>query len=235
MSILRNHFVFHTNQQHSRVIAPAVVALVWISIFCLSLQVSAQVAEEKLAIDWQVGSMGRSASFRGLSVVDDSIVWACGSKGSVVHTLDGGTNWLDRSPVGFEDLEFRSIHAFDAKTVCLASAGTPAVVLRTVDGGKSWSEVFRHDSTKAFFDAMVFWSPTDGLVVSDPIDGRWLMVRTEDGGLHWRVLEGDQAPMAVEGEAAFAASNGSLSVIDAQRWWLGTGAKRGQARGSLLQ
>ncbi len=176
------------------------------------------------SLDWQVGSMGRSASFRGLSVVDDTTVWACGSKGSIVHTTDGGKSWTDCSPKGFEQLEFRSIHAFDAKTVCVASAGTPAVLLRTVDGGQAWTEVYRHDSPKAFFDAMVFWTQKDGLAVSDPVDGHWLLVRTEDAGLHWRVLEGPQSPKALDGEAAFAASNGSLSIIDGTAmvvgdWW----------------
>src|SRR5262249_31145221 len=42
---------------------------------------------------WQQVAVPTTASFRGLSVVDEKIVWASGTDGTVVRTLDSGVTW----------------------------------------------------------------------------------------------------------------------------------------------
>lgn len=176
-------------------------------------------AEER----WQVSSTGCDASLRGLSVVGQGQLWACGAKGTVVRSRDSGRNWTTCCPNGFDQLEFRSIVAFDDQRAIIASAGTPAIILLTQDGGQSWSERYRHPAPAAFFDGMKFWDASRGIAFSDPVDGRFVVVTTNDGGLSWNELPQQQQPPAREQEAAFAASNSSILVTPDGGVYLGTG------------
>lgn len=191
---------------------------------------------------WELGPTGTQASLRGIAAPSPRCIWACGSGGTVLRSVDGGSSWEDCSPDGFSDLEFRSIHVWgesgheDAELelgthACIASAGTPAVVLKTVDGGETWAEVFRHPSEKAFFDGMKFFDASRGIAFSDPVDGKLLVVETFDAGQSWRQIDPRLLPPAVVGEAGFAASNSSLAVGDGGAVWIGMGgAEAGKSR-----
>lgn len=172
---------------------------------------------------WEVGPTGTQVSLRGLAAFDDQIIWASGSEGTIIRSTDGGSSWTNCSPPGFGEVEFRSIEALSEKTACVASAGTPAVLLLTDDAGKTWHETYRNESPKAFFDSLKFWDAHRGIAMSDPVDGRLLVVETRDGGESWNQLSESQLPIAADGEAAFAASNGSIAVASGGRTWIGTG------------
>jgi len=144
------------------------------------------------------------ASFRGLSVVNDHVIWASGSKGTVVRSVDGGKTWDKRNPAGHDKLDFRSLYAFDEHHAVVANAGSPAFVLRTDDGGKTWNMAFTSTHADAFLDGIDFWNATDGLLYGDPMDGKMLMLRTRDGGKSWSTVS--TAPTLEKGEASFAAS-----------------------------
>jgi photosystem II stability/assembly factor-like uncharacterized protein len=186
--------------------------------------------------DWIVSNCGDDVSLRGLCVASDEVIWASGSKGTIVRSVDGGATWSLHRVAGYEMSEFRSIHAWNERQACVASAGTPAVILRTEDGGGSWQEVYRNDSPQAFFDAIAFEGPDHGFVMSDPVDGRFLIVETLDGGKTWRDLPELERPVAENGEAAFAASSGSMVIRSHGEIWIGTGGKTpGTDRGRLLR
>lgn len=148
--------------------------------------------------------LNTTASFRGLSVVDNNVAWISGSQGTVGRTSDGGKTWDLRQVAGYEKLDFRSLYAFDAERAMIANAGSPAYVLRTEDGGKSWVTVFTSTHADAFFDGIDFWNDREGLLYGDPIDGKLLLLRTTDGGKSWTPVA--TAPQLEKGEASFAAS-----------------------------
>ena len=75
------------------------------------------------------------ASLRGLSVVTAEIAWASGSSGTWLRTIDGGETWENGVIAGLDTVDFRSLHAFDALTAIAVSAGQPAVIYKTIDGG----------------------------------------------------------------------------------------------------
>ena len=64
----------------------------------------------------EIVSESISSSLRGLSAVDNNVVWASGSNGAVGKTTDGGKTWKWMTVKGFEKTDFRDIEAFDAKT-----------------------------------------------------------------------------------------------------------------------
>ncbi|HEX7288776.1 MAG TPA: hypothetical protein VF532_21515, partial [Candidatus Angelobacter sp.] len=42
---------------------------------------------------WERVSVSTSAGLRGLSVVSEKVIWASGTGGTVIRTIDGGKNW----------------------------------------------------------------------------------------------------------------------------------------------
>ncbi len=180
---------------------------------------------KKHKIDFQFIELetNTDASLRGLFVVNENVVWASGSKGTVLVSTDGGENWNVNNIEGAEENDFRSIHAWDKNRAMVFGVAGPTFGYLTENGGESWEVVFQ-DSTKGlFFNSLKFADDKNGLAVSDPINGKFFVIRTEDGGKKWeRVAE---IPDAVEGEANFAASNSCIGFLPSGKAWIATGGK----------
>ncbi|MFL6373085.1 MAG: oxidoreductase, partial [Pyrinomonadaceae bacterium] len=58
---------------------------------------------------WVRQTVNTTASFRGLAVVNEKIVWASGTGGTVIRTIDGGKTWNVIIVPGAEKLDFRDI------------------------------------------------------------------------------------------------------------------------------
>lgn len=185
---------------------------------------SCQKSEEKLAENpkgWNILVTPVESSLRGLSPLTTDIAWASGSKGIWLRTIDGGKTWDHGIVAGLDTVDFRSIHAFDAMTAIVVSAGQPAVIYKTKDGGISW-DLKHQENESAFLDGISFASPNRGFVIGDPLEGKWTILQTANQGDTWYPI--DSLPGAAEGEAAFAASATSL-LAEGNNLWLGTGGK----------
>lgn len=162
---------------------------------------------------------GKRVSIRGLSVVNDNIIWVSGSGGSVARSTDGGNtfNWM-KVP-GYEKSDFRDIEAFDSNTAIIMGITTPAVILKTKDGGKNWKKVFEDTTKGAFFDAMDFMG-NGGYLIGDPIGKKIFIAQTLDYGDTWKIYntgeeeEVDSTDLMIEkdGEAFFASSGTNLKL-----------------------
>lgn len=146
------------------------------------------------------------ASFRGLSVVDNRVAWVSGTGGTVGKTTDGGQTWEFKTVKGFEHTDFRDIEAFDARNAIIMGTASPAYILKTTDGGDNWKVVYENHDPSMFLDAMEFWNDMSGIVIGDPVNGRFFIGRTFDGGQTWRTIPFENQPVADSGEACFAAS-----------------------------
>ncbi len=175
---------------------------------------------------WVRQTVNTTASLRGLSVVNEKIVWASGTGGTVIKTTDGGKNWKVMIVPGAEKLDFRDIEAFDANTAYILSIGNGELsrIYKTTDGGTTWKEQFRNNNEKAFFDAMVCWDPDHCMAVSDPVEGKFLLISIwkEES---WQVNEyiDGYMPDAKPGEAAFAASGTCIVRPDTNLFFIVTG------------
>ncbi|HUF05696.1 MAG TPA: hypothetical protein VMM38_16160 [Aridibacter sp.] len=156
---------------------------------------------------WKMLDAGTDASFRGLDVVSEKVVWASGTGGTVVRSTDRGKSWKVFKVPGAEKLDFRDIEAFDEKTAYVLSIGNGASsrIYKTSDGGVTWKLQFTNEIEEAFFDSIAFWDEKNGIAQSDPVAGKYVLYITEDGE-NWKRLPESRAPSAKEGEAAFAAS-----------------------------
>jgi photosystem II stability/assembly factor-like uncharacterized protein len=162
---------------------------------------------------WVKQTVNTTASFRGLSVVNEKIVWASGTGGTVIRTVDAGKTWDVIAVPGAEKLDFRDIEAFDANTAYILSIGNGADsrIYKTFDGGKTWKEQFRNANQKAFFDAIACWDAKNCIAMSDPVEGHYVLINTTDGET-WKPIVSNQLPAAKDGEAAFAASGTCLYI-----------------------
>lgn len=160
---------------------------------------------------WQKQTVDTKASLRGLSVVNANVVWASGTGGTVLRTVDGGKTWSVFKVPDAEKLDFRDIEAFDAKTAFILSIGEgeSSRIYKTVDGGKTWKLQFKNTNPKAFFDAFAFWDKNNGMAMSDPVDGKYLLLKTTDGET-WQIADTEKMANTKPGEAAFAASGTCL-------------------------
>lgn len=165
----------------------------------------------------------KNTSIRGLSVVNDDIIWTSGSNGYIGKSTDGGKTWKWVQPKGYEKCDFRDIEAFDHLKAIVINAGSPAYVLYTIDGGNSWREVYKNMDSDIFLDGMAFWDMQHGIIFGDPIRNRMQLLRTRDGGLTWQNISDNLKPDLAMGEAGFAASGTSIVVKKTGKVWIATG------------
>ena len=178
------------------------------------------VASAAQAPSWELLKAETAASFRGLSVVSDQVLWASGTRGTVIRSIDGGTTWSVDSIPNASTFDLRGIHATSDRVAHVAA--TAGRIWKTTDGGKTWSLKYQASDTSMFLDAIVFRNEREGFALGDPMNGQFVILVTSDGGEHWREAQGAARPIANDGEAAFAASGTSL-VMKGRFGWLGTG------------
>jgi photosystem II stability/assembly factor-like uncharacterized protein len=180
-----------------------------------ALMLAAAAALSILAVE----NSHTTESLRGVSVVDRQVAWASGTHGTYLRTIDGGHIWASAQVPDATNLDFRAVAAFSADEAFLMSIGTgdQSRVYHTTDAGHHWALQYTNNNPKGFFDSMVFWDPTHGVLVGDPVpDGsgklKFELLLTDDGQ-SWHTVPPAQLPEAVPGEGAFAASNTCLAVL----------------------
>ncbi|MER3463927.1 MAG: oxidoreductase [Chitinophagaceae bacterium] len=165
-------------------------------------------------------------NIRGLSAVNDNVVWVSGSNGTVGVSTDGGKSWKWKVVKGFEKTDFRDIEAFDGATAVIMAVGEPAYILKTNDGGSTWKVVYENKAKGMFLDAMEFWNEQAGIVIGDPTNGKFFIARTFSGGDSWKEIPDNFKPKADSGEACFAASGTNIRVLDRDEAIFVSGGKR---------
>jgi len=176
---------------------------------------------------WRVLKLDTQANFRAVHAPQSNVCWIGGSGGTVLRTTNGGEFWDIMHVRDADSLDFRGIHAFDRETAVTMSAGVAeegkARIYRTDDAGDSWQLVYETTQPGVFLDGISFWNKKQGICFGDPVDGRFFILTTDDGGLTWQELPLESRPVALEKEAAFAASNRSLLTVGKRQVFIGTG------------
>lgn len=179
------------------------------------------VSAAALAQSWIPQQSGTTVPLRGVSAVSGSVAWASGAKGTFLRTTDGGATWMAGVVTGAANLDFRSVRALDERTAFLVSSGPGELsrIYKTTDGGAGWRLLHINPDPKGFWDGIAMWDATHGIMLGDPVNGRFVIYTTSDG-VSWQAQKG---PQALTEEGAFAASNTSLFTRGAREAWFGTG------------
>ena len=156
----------------------------------------------------------KGISFRGLAVPNSNTIWVSGSSGTIAKSVDGGEYFEWQQVKGYEKRDFRAIHAWNEKEAIIVAVAAPAIILKTIDGGLNWNKVYENSDTSMFLDAIHFIDNKNGLIVGDPIDNEFYVLRTTDKGEHWeRQKKGYFKSAKIEGESFFASSNSNISSV----------------------
>src|SRR5690242_2681729 len=110
---------------------------------------------------WTVQASGRNTNLRGVSVTKNAsnrhfVIWASGSNGVVLRSVDDGNMWKQLTVEGGTDLDFRDVEAFDDNVAYLMSSGDGAKsrIYKTSDGGKTWKMQYSDQRTGFFLDSL---------------------------------------------------------------------------------
>jgi photosystem II stability/assembly factor-like uncharacterized protein len=111
--------------------------------------------------------------------------WICGNSGTVIRTTNNGQNWLNATGSGIPNsVSLVNIFAVDPNTAITAGyQGSNTWVWKTTNGGTNWVQVFTQ--TGGFIDAVWMFSNSEGIMVGDPVGGRWSIWKTTNGGSNW--------------------------------------------------
>jgi photosystem II stability/assembly factor-like uncharacterized protein len=170
---------------------------------------------------WSVQTSGLDTNLRAVSAAytpDDQgapvpAVWASGSNGVILKSLDEGKTWKRLHVSGGDELDFRGIVAFNDKAAYLMSSGggDKSRIYKTTDGGQTWKLQYTGKRKEFFLDSITCLSDTHCFGLGDPINGKFVVLGTNDGE-HWGPLTAFQMPTSLPGEGAFAASNSCLAL-----------------------
>jgi hypothetical protein len=188
---------------------------------CLTVFLISTVPAQKI----KMLSLGNPASLRGLSVVNDQLIWVSGSAGTVGISTDAGTSWKWITVPHYEKTDFRDVEAFSDQEAVITGTTQPAVILKTKDGGKTWKTVFQDSSLSIFLDAMDF-SGNNGILIGDPVDKKVFLARTKNRGDDWEILTGKTQPAIEKGEAFFAASGSNIKWLPNHHFVYVSGGKK---------
>lgn len=175
---------------------------------------------------WVLIDVDTQASLRGLHVLSENDIWASGTGGTIVNSINGGETWRVKIVPGAEELDFRDIHAIDDGTVVAITSGTPARIYRTTDGGSNWKLMYENKDERVFLDALSFWDDQTGIVMGDPIGESLFLLATSDGGKTWKRRK--DVPRVLPGEAGFAASGTNMITTGSQKVFIGLGSHQAE-------
>jgi photosystem II stability/assembly factor-like uncharacterized protein len=190
------------------------------------------IAPTMFAQNWRIQTSGIDTNLRGVSAAwtdgkgkaSEPVVWASGSNGVVLRSVDAGKTWKRLRVEGGETLDFRGIRAIDQNTAYLMSSGEgeKSRIYKTTDGGATWAMQYTDKRKEFFLDAIACEAEAKCFALGDPMDSKFLILETHDGQ-HWARLPMDQMPKVLSGEGAFAASNSALALSEGDDMFFVTG------------
>jgi photosystem II stability/assembly factor-like uncharacterized protein len=182
---------------------------------------------------WEVQTSGMDSNLRGVNIshalgktkgVLVPVVWASGSNGVILKSIDEGKTWQRLAVADGDALDFRGIVAFGANDAYVMSSGEgeKSRIYKTTDGGATWKLQYSDKRKEFFLDSIACFSENHCVALGDPINGKFELLKTADGE-QWDELPTSEMPSALGGEGAFAASNSCIALSGEKEIFFGTG------------
>jgi photosystem II stability/assembly factor-like uncharacterized protein len=157
------------------------------------------------------------------SFTDSLNGWAVGEDGVIIHTVNGGTNWvLQNSPVDFFIYDIYFLNNRLGWGLANDNFANGTAVISTTNGGANWSYYRILDSTSSYF-GIHFMDSLTGLVCG--YMGK--ILRTTNGGQNWLQTQVDSSFSAYvplyriyQKNNITVASGGAYDIVGAV--WLST-------------
>jgi photosystem II stability/assembly factor-like uncharacterized protein len=126
-----------------------------------------------------------------------------------------------------EITDFRSM-AYANSSIYVLNAGNPAnmYALNTFGYSAASNLIYSETGEKVFYDSMFIDAKTGlGIVIGDPTEDCLSVLLTENSGETWQKISCNLLPKTVDGEAAFAASDTNVKIVDGVIFIISGGTK----------
>jgi photosystem II stability/assembly factor-like uncharacterized protein len=147
--------------------------LVSVSIFVLLLAATASYSQNVYMLE----QTGVTVSLRGVSFVDDINGFAVGDSGTIIHTTNGGKNWVTQ--ISSTTNSLLAVSCLSADT-CWA-VGTGGTVLSTFNGGATWNTM--NPGISATLRSIYSFSTVAFIAVGDS----GTILQTTNSGSNWTI------------------------------------------------
>ncbi len=143
------------------------------------------ISKNPLLSQWVELNTGVTTKLNSISSIKQITTWACGNSGTVIKSTNTGDTWQNAN---FADIpvtvNLNHIYSFDNNVVlCAGNDGNSTFLYKTNDGGLSWVIVKQQPGGK--FNAVHFIDNNTGILIGDPVGGRWSIWKTINGGNSW--------------------------------------------------
>lgn len=185
-------------------------------VLCVVLFSSSQIFSQ-----WVAQTSGTTATLRGIRAVSDNVVWACGTSGVVLKTVNGGTTWRVLTPTLATATNY-TIESFDTTTAWVTGTvgGSADVsIWKTTDGGATW--VSQYNNPAGFGNGVRFFNANDGVYYGDPDpwpSSNWEILTTSNGGTNWNRVPRTNFPPADSTNEELGSAN-SFDVFGNNVWF----------------
>ena len=169
---------------------------------------------------WTPGESGSPVLFRSADAVSSLAAWFVDQDGAVWRTGNGGLS-CEIVSGSIDTVYIVSVAGIDDRTAVAAGcdpvSGQNISILRTEDGGASWS-AFYQSGMSCPYDVTMF-SSARGIVFGEPVNDTWVFLETTDGGHSWTPMPG--APDRMNDERTY---RNDITWQDSLDGWFGTSA-----------
>jgi photosystem II stability/assembly factor-like uncharacterized protein len=142
---------------------------------------------------WERVDIPTDEWLRSVWFTDSLYGWAVGNNGVIIHTDDGGDNWVEQDSqtennivdVFFLDRQKGWASSFNF------SEPFGTIILKTTNGGENWSQE-AYPEENIFINCILYLDSLNGWMGGSP----HALVRTVDGGVTWQQASIDTATLA---------------------------------------
>jgi photosystem II stability/assembly factor-like uncharacterized protein len=133
---------------------------------------------------WSVLTSGTTANLLGVSATSATECWVVGSSGTILKTVNGGTNW---SPQISGTTEILYSVYFTSSNNGYA-VGDNGIALRTINGGTTWTTMTVPVSSAVDFRSVYFIDNNTGFITGGISGSSSSILKTTNGGSSWTSL-----------------------------------------------
>jgi len=169
---------------------------------------------------WEERQSGVTVSLNAVSNYNATIAYVCGDSGTVLRSTNNGYNWTNVGINGIpQSVMLGSIFVFDANRIITSGVtGTNAVAYLSTNSGNNWVQVFTQSNT--VINGICLFGLSEGLIVANPIGGRWSIWKTTNAGVNW-----DSSGMYLHQDSSETGFRNSMYIVGSKIWF-GTNKSR---------
>jgi len=143
---------------------------------------------------WERITVPTNQFLSSVCFVDSLYGWSVGDSGTIIHTSDGGKNWIVQDSktdkeIGYVFFLNRKLGWASSYNYSSLPYGT--ILLKTNDGGANWTS-YSYPEEDIFITCILFLDSLNGWMGGMP----HALVRTTDGGLNWQQATVDTSTLA---------------------------------------